>query len=427
MLNRTVPPPIHHAVEFDYKLPPIHQQSLDNGLPLWWLAAGVQEVAEVTLAFPAGLWQEPKPAVAQATAGLIKNGTATRTAHQLSEAVEFYGASLKAGVGNDVATISLFCLTRHLPALLPIVKEIITEASFPEAEVALYKQNSIQRLSVSLRQCEFVADQRIDALLYGEAHPYGRFSKTEKLEALTRADLTAFHQQAWALGNATIFMTGRIGAGEVQLVNEAFGREPVILNPAVADQLFSPAPPAERKQRIVNDAAGVQGAIRMARPSITRTHPDYPRLVVLNTLFGGYFGSRLMSNIREDKGYTYGIYSSLNSWYHGADMTIHTEAGRDVCEAAITEVYKEMQALCDEPAEEDELLLVKNYLLGGLLGDLDSPFQTLSRWRTLILNGQDEDTFHRNVNIYKTITAAEVQALAQQYYKPEEFFELVVV
>jgi predicted Zn-dependent peptidase len=150
-------------------------------------------------------------------------------------------------------------------------------------------------------------------------------------------------------------------------------------------------------------------------------------MVVLNTLFGGYFGSRLMSNIREDKGFTYGIYSSIVPDVNGGSMTIHTETGTHVVEPAIKEIYHEMQVLCNEPATEEELLLVKNYLLGGLLGDLDGPFSILQRWRTIILNGFDENYFNNNVRIYKTITPAEVQALAQKYYKPGEFYEIAVV
>jgi zinc protease len=148
---------------------------------------------------------------------------------------------------------------------------------------------------------------------------------------------------------------------------------------------------------------------------------------VLNTLFGGYFGSRLMSNIREDKGYTYGIYSSLAPELNGGSITIHSETGTDVVEPAIKEIYKEMELLCNEAADEEELLLVKNYLLGGLLGDLDGPFSILQRWRSIILNGFDENYFNNNVHIYKTVTPAELQALAQKYYDPKDFYEVVVI
>jgi len=419
-------PDIHDAIDFDYNLPPIQQQQLKNGLPIYWLNAGVQDVAEINWVFPAGMWYEPKAAVANATAGMLKNGTAKRTAAQINEALEFYGASLSANTGNDFATVTLHTLTKHLPALLPVVYEILTEAIFPEAELEIHKRNAIQRLLVNLRECEFVANQRIDALLFGEDHPYGRFTKQDKIEAVTRQDVLDFYRTAYSLEGVKIFMAGRITEEHVQHVDAVFGNVPI--QPKVIITPEYTVPPAHPVQEHTsNDENGVQGAIRVARLFPNRHHPDYAPMVVLNTLFGGYFGSRLMSNIREDKGYTYGIYSSLSPLVNGGSITIHTEVGRDVVKPATKEIYREMELLCNEEADEEELLLVKNYLLGGLLGDLDGPFSILQRWRTLILNGFTEDHFNNNIHIYKTVTPAELKALAQKYLRKEDYYEVVVI
>jgi len=313
-----------------------------------------------------------------------------------------------------------------LPVLLPMVLEILTDAIFPEHEVEIHKQNAIQKLMVSLRKCEFVANQRIDALLYGEFHPYGRYSKKEKIEAIKRDDLVFFYKEYYNLANVRIFMAGKVGANEVKSLNDVFGKV-TLQKKAVNEEVFSAPAPSIKKHNIANDPNGVQGAIRIGRLFPNRHHPDYTPMVVLNTLFGGYFGSRLMSNIREDKGYTYGIYSSLSPEIHGGSFIIHTETGRPVVEKAIKEIYHEMEVLCNQVAPDDELLLVKNYLLGGLLGDLEGPFSILQRWRTLILNGFNEDYFNNNIRIYKTITAKELQGLAQKYFDIKEFYEVVVI
>ena len=426
ILDRKVSPVIHDAVEFDYKLPSINKVALDNGLPLYWLDAGVQDVIQIDWIFPAGLWYEQRPSVAHATAGLLKNGTSLHTSEQIHEALEFYGAQLKVNAGNDYSTITLYSLTKHLPVLLPMVLEIITDSVFPEQEVEIHKLNAIQKLLVNLRQCEFVANQQIDAMLFGENHPYGRYSKRELIASLTREDLAAFYHTHYNLAHAKIFMAGKIGDKEVKCVNDIFGSailEKQEINPGVFTE---PAHP-ERVRRINNDPNGVQGAVRIARLFPNRHHPDYSPMVVLNTLFGGYFGSRLMSNIREDKGYTYGIYSSLSPEINGGSLVIHTETGREVVENAIKEIYHEMDILCNEAASEEELLLVKNYLLGGLLSDLDGPFSILQRWRTLILNGFTEDYFKNNISIYKTITSLDLQTLAQKYFNSKDFYELVVI
>ena len=180
------------------------------------------------------------------------------------------------------------------------------------------------------------------------------------------------------------------------------------------------------KQRITNDPNGVQGAIRIARHFPNRHHPDFLKVQVLNSLFGGFFGSRLMANIREDKGYTYGIHSYIQNHIQQTAWMVSTEAGRDVCEPAIKEVYHEMKTLREELVDEEELLLVRNYMMGSILGDLDGPFQVIARWKNIILNELDESYFYNSINTIKTITAEELKQLAEKYLQPEQFYELVV-
>lgn len=426
MLDRKIPPQIHDAIEFDFTLPPVNTYVLDNGIPLYWLTAGVQDVVEVDWAFPAGLWHEQKQGVANTVASLLKNGTSKRTAQQINEAFEYYGATIKVRPGNDYAIVSLYCLAKHLPQLLPVVHEMLTDSVFPQEEIEIYKQNTIQRLLVNLRECEFVANQKIDALLFGENHPYGRFTRKDSIEAINREDLLEFYNKSYNLAGVKMFMAGNIGEQETKWVNEIFGAVPIVHTPA-NELSFELQTVQERKQHFINDENGVQGAIRIGRLFPNRHHPDFAPMIVVNTLFGGYFGSRLMSNIREDKGYTYGIYSSASSMHHGGSLTVHTEVGRGVIENAIKEIYHEMDVMCNERADDEELLLVKNYLLGNLLGDLDGPFHIIQRWRTLILNGLDINHFNRNVQVYKSITTTEVQMLAQQYLNKNSFHEVVVI
>ncbi len=186
-------------------------------------------------------------------------------------------------------------------------------------------------------------------------------------------------------------------------------------------------PAVEKKYDITNDENGVQAAIRIARPFPDRHHPDFTKVQVLNNILGGFFGSRLMSNIREDKGYTYGIHSYLQNHIHDTALVISTEAGRDVCKATIEETYKEMNILRNEIVEEEELNLVRNYMIGSILGDLDGPFQIIARWKSYILNNLDANYFYNSIETIKTVSAEELQVLAKKYLNPEEFYELVVI
>lgn len=426
MLNRKKEPGIQDAVDFDVKLKPYTHFTLDNGVPVYAIDGGAQEVLMLEWVFYAGNWYEQQNIVAATTNFLLKNGTTQKPAFAINEHFEFYGAYLNRNCYNETATVTLHCLAKHLPELLPVVAEIFSESVFPEDELAIYKQNQKQRLEVNLKKCDFVANRLIDEYIFGINHPYGKYTSTKDYDALQRDALTQFYQQFYQQGKCLLFVAGKLPGNLAEQLNQSLGSLPFNRQPLPeVNHLITPA--VEKKYKIINDNNGVQGAIRMAREFPNRHHPDYPKVQVLNNIFGGFFGSRLMSNIREDKGYTYGIHSYLQNHIHNSAWMISTEAGRDVCDATITEVYKEMQLLRDEAVEEEELHLVKNYMIGTILGDLDGPFQIIGRWKNYILNNLTDAWFYNSLQTIRNITAEELQALAQQYLKPDDFYELVVI
>lgn len=423
-LNRKQPPYIKNAVELELKLKPYEKSTLNNGADVYAVNAGAEDVLLVEWVYNAGNWFENKNLVAATSNFMLKNGTSTKNAFQLNEHFEYYGSYLNRNCYNETATISLHCLSKHLEALLPVVREMIEDSIFPEEELAIYKQNMQQRLRVNLRKSDFVAGRLIDAYLYGEDHPYGRYTRFEDFEALSREEIVQFYREFYQKGKFTVFAAGKLPANLTALLNRYFGDLP--MSPIqVADIATKPA--QEKKYRVTNDEQGVQGAIRMGATFPNRHHPDFIKAQVLNNVFGGFFGSRLMSNIREEKGYTYGIYSYLENHIQQSAWVISTEAGRDVCEATVAEVYKEMEGLRQAPVDEEELLLVRNYMMGSILGDLDGPFQIINRWKNIILNGLDEGFFERQLETIRTVSAEELQQLANKYLQPENFYELVVV
>ena len=424
MLDRTIAHPIEDAVNFELTLKAVDQYKLRNGVPVYAVNAGAEEVLSFEWVFYAGNWQEDQNLVAATTNFLLRNGTSTRNAFRINEHFEYYGAYLNRACYNETATVTLHCLSKHAGELLPVVRELLTDSQLPQSELDIYKQNMQQRLKVNLKKSDFVAGRQIDVLLYGEQHPYGRYTRHEVFDALEREQLLAFYKKFYQEGQLVLFVAGKLPENLPALLDQYFGDLAVQPRPLAAMQ---PQPATEKKYRISNDAAGVQGSIRIARPFFNRHHPDFMQAMVLNTVFGGFFGSRLMSNIREEKGYTYGIHSYVQNHIHDSAWLISTEAGKDVCEATIEEVYKEMKLLREELVDEEELLLVRNYMIGGILGDLDGPFQIIGRWKNIVLNNLTEQYFYDSIRTIKTITAEEIQALAQKYLKPEEFYELVVV
>jgi predicted Zn-dependent peptidase len=283
-----------------------------------------------------------------------------------------------------------------------------------------------QRLEVNLKKCDVVANRLIDEYLYGPEHPYGRNSSLAAYDALDTASIRSFSERYYREGHCVMFVAGLLPDNLENQLNNTFGH--LLLNRKALPLIKHPVKPAvEKKYRISNDPDGVQGAIRMARPFPNRHHPDYPKVQVLNALFGGFFGSRLMSNIREDKGYTYGIHSYFQNHIEDGAWVISTEAGTSVCENTLKEIHHEMKELREGSIPDEELKLVKNYLMGTILGDLDGPFQIIGRWKNIILNGLDESYFTRSVETIRNISSEELTALANKYLSDEAFYELVVV
>ncbi len=425
-MNRKISPNIVDAVDFDLQLKPYTLHTLDNGIQVYAIDAGAQEVTMIEWVFKAGNCFENKNIVAATTSFLLKNGTSSKTAFAINEHFEMYGAHLNRHCYNETASITLHSLNKHVHHLLPVVAEIVTDSVFPEEELAIYKQNQKQRLEVNLKKCDFIANRLIDEYLFGKQHPYGKYTSTLDYDAITQADIQQFFKTYYVNGFCTVFVAGKLASNLIEQLNHSFGQLP-LNKQAIAFPQSLVLPTAEKKHRIINDANGVQGAIRLARPFPNRHHPDFAKVQVLNNVFGGFFGSRLMSNIREDKGYTYGIHAYLQNLIQASAWMVSTEAGRDVCEATISEVYIEMERLRNEPISNDELHLVRNFMMGSLLGHLDGPFQIIARWKSYILNGLDEQYFYNSLQTIKTVDAQTLQELANRYLQPDDFYELVVV
>ena len=426
MLNRKTAPEITDAVKFQLNLPPHQKTTLRNGVDLYLVDMGTVDTLMMNVIFYAGNCFESENLVANATNFLLKNGTRTKTAYEINDYFEYYGAYLNRQSGHETAELTLHCMKKNFAELLPVVSELIADSVFPEEELGIYKKNMQQRLQVNLRKNDFIAGRLIDAYLFGPTHPYGRFSSLEDYESLNIDAVKKFYAQYYLNGRCVIFIAGPLPADIQSLVETHFGGLPFTgsIKPDQEGAVILPV--KEKKYRITNDPESVQGAIRIARNFPNRHHPDFQKMQVLNNIFGGFFGSRLMANIREDKGYTYGIHSYLTNLVQETALMISTEAGKDVTEATIQEVYLEMKRLRDEPIGREELKTTKNFMIGTLLGDLDGPFHVAGRWKSLILNGLTEDYFYRGIETIKNIQPAELQELANKYLNAPDFYELAV-
>ncbi|MFI5152733.1 MAG: M16 family metallopeptidase [Chitinophagales bacterium] len=427
-IDRKIPPKIIDAAEFHLKLPAYQKHVLNNAVEVFAIDLGTQETLMVNMIFYAGNWYEEKKLVASAANYLLKNGTSKKNAFAINEHFEYYGSFLNRSCQNETAEITLHCLNKHISELLPVIAELITDSTIPEDELEIFKKNMQQRLQVSLLKNDFVAGRLIEAYLFGDQHPYGKYAALEDYAALQQEETFSFYKKYYQQGCCAIFIAGKLPANIIRELDDHIGSLPLkSLAEMKSNIQHTVAPSAQKKQAITNDPNGVQGAIRIARNFPNRHHPDFQKVQILNNIFGGFFGSRLMGNIREDKGYTYGIYSYILNQIQETAWMISTEAGTEVCEATIREVYKEMERLCKEPVGPDELQTTRNFMIGTILGDLDGPFQVAGRWKNIVLNGLDENYFYSGISLIKTISSEELMALANKWLRPEAFYELVVV
>ncbi len=421
-VNRKEPPALHEVSSIE--LPAIQLFQFSNGIPAYIINAGSQDVLKLEFIFKAGRWNEQGKGVAAAVSALLKDGTSERSSNEISDFIEFYGATLNTQAFIDNSSVILFTLNKYLDKLLPLVKEILTEAIFPEKEMGIYVQNSKQRLLVNLEKVEFLGQRKFTEALFGKNHPIGYTTSTEDLDHLKTDVLQQFHREYFCSDNCKIILSGKVEQPTVDAVEKLFGgddwhsdirlKTSIELNPSAEKKFY------EAKQ----DA--VQSAIRIGKRFVSKKHPDYPKLKVLNTVLGGYFGSRLMSNLREDKGYCYGVFSSMVPFVEDAYFCISTEVGADVTERAVLEIYTELNLLCNEQIPEEELNIVKSFTIGTLLADVDGPFNASEVLRGLVAHDLTENFFYDNIAQIRSVTPKELQQLACKYFAPETLTEVVI-
>jgi zinc protease len=422
-LSRSVPPSLKSISDFSFKR--VEKTTLDNGIPVYFLNAGVQEVIRVELIFRNPAFNPDHPLLHGAANRLMSEGTSTHTAQQLAEMVDYYGAYYETEQSTDACSVVLHTLTKHFVHTLPVIHEILTDAAFPEKELAVYRQNNKQRLAVENEKVASIARRKFSELIFGPKNGYGYYINPEDYDKLTHDALKAFHRAHYVSNHCTIILSGKTDTGILHTLNSILGKADWMKGNGM-ETAGSPFESATQKIHYIEKEQAIQSAIRVGKPLFKKTDPDYAGMQVLNTLLGGYFGSRLMKNIREDKGYTYGIGSAAVSMLQGGYFFISSEVGADVCSPALEEIYKEIDILRTVPVPADELQMVKNYMLGSFLKSIDGAFNLADRWKGILFYTLGYDYYDRFINTVKTISPEEIMHLAQKYFQRESMYELVV-
>lgn len=423
-INRNAPP-INPVINLDLPEPAVHK--LDNGILLFAMDFPGQEILKIEVVFKAGRSCEVKRLTSRTTARLIREGTSRKKSAEIAEFFDFYGASVSLPSNLDTANVILYTLSRYASEVMPVFAEIIRDPVFPEEELVTYQRTGIQELAVELEKVETVAYRKVTELIFGENHPYGYNSVEADYQALQSADLLAFYDNWYHPDNCFIVASGCVDDNIIAALNRYLGTDWSAVADKPGQPLVSHTDTSGKPARIhISHPGSLQTAIKIGRRAFGRNHPDYDGLYVLNTILGGYFGSRLMTSIREKKGFTYNIYSTLDAYLNDGCLYIATEVNTENTASAVRAILAEMKKLREKPVQIEELSMVRNYLLGMLLNGLDGPLNVSDVVRGLLAEGLPLSVFSRLVNKINSITPEEIQNLAFRYLNPEDYWIVTV-
>lgn len=422
-LNRKEPPEKRAVSKIELPKPSI--STLPNGAKLAVINAGTQDIVKMEVIFNGGTRYQKKFLLAQGAISLMFEGTTTRSSNQIAEQLDYYGSFLQHSFDRDFASVSLFTTRKYFAASLEVVADSLFNPTYPKNELDIFKRKGKQSLTLELEKVETIARQRFFQCLFGPDHPYGSFANPDDFDKLNQPDVTEFHRNFLTLSNSFIILAGKVDEPEVKAVETLLG---VHSPEKLPDNLSSSLPAAMQTTRknFTYKENAIQSAVRIGKQMVHRNHPDYIGLMVLNTILGGYFGSRLMQNLREDKGFTYGISSILIPYRETSVFMIATEVGKDVTKPSVEEIYGEIEKLRSTPVPAEELDLVKGQLIGDLLRTLDGPLAIADSIAGLYqYNNMNLKFLDQTIETINTITPNELQSLAISYFNPDEMVESV--
>ncbi len=416
MLNRASPPPFSKTFSFELPRPEIIR--LNDGLDFAFLNGLQQDVFKLEFIFKSGKWWETKNGLSHFTALLLEKGTTKKSSIEIANLLDYYGAQIEVSPGYDFTSVSLYGLRKYFIKIFPVMWEILTEPSFDQAEFDLQKDIFIQNLKVNNEKNSFIASKLIRKNIFGSNHPYGSSIEEVDANTLTREDLSNFFSLRYQ--PCAIYLMGNFNESEIQSLTQGVA----FSSPSLKEDSFS-ITTGPSNQSVSKDES-VQSSIRLGKRIVNRNHPDYFPLLLLNHILGGYFGSRLMKNIREEKGLTYGIYSSINPFKNDCLFSIGADVGKDKKELALEEIKKELLKLSEQTVPMEELSTAKNHFLGSLQLEIANPFSSLDKIKNLQLNRLG-DNYYKNLFLsIDTTNPLDIQRIAKKYLIPNDLFEVSV-
>jgi len=420
MLDRSIAP--SYVPVKDIKLEKVISQNLKNGIPLYAINAGSQPVINLQLVFKAGKWCEKVQGSAIVLSKLMLEGTHTYTGKEINNFFDSHGIFWEISSGFDYLTIDIYLLSKYLPKISNILISILSEALLPENEFEEIRNRLKQQIEVNFEKTSYTSSITFREKLFGSNHPYGYILTKEQLNTVKYEDVVDYYKSTIQQKEFEIIVSGLVNDDLLDEISHKFGSVKIKKTPNLYKQ-----------EKVALNAGNfyysreksLQTSLRIGYMAPPKNSQDALCFELLNKILGGYFGSRLMKNLREEKGLTYGVHSSIVYMQNNAYHVISTDVIKEKREIAISEIYKEVNLLIKHSVSEEELVLVKNYVVGTFVKSINSPFSLVQHFKTVHYHNLEKDYYNKYVGQINEITVEHLLTTAQKYFD-RPFLEVAV-
>ena len=398
---------------------------MPNGVSLYTLSGGGKDILRFELLFKGGYAVQDKPLQATFTNRMLREGAVGLSSEEISRQLDYYGAWIETYSSQNCNHVVLYCLRKHSVPLIKLLESVVKTPLFPEGNLDIVRRNGKAHFEVNSKRVDVLAQRHFENALWGENHPLGHVVETVDYDNITREDLLAYHNKVYSSRNLTVFVSGDVDAVVTEAIKGSFGVGEWGGN-KVCESVFVANPLSLTGRRAVKIEGTVQCAVKIGFMAMEVSNPDFHKFRFLTVLLGGYFGSRLMSNIREDNGYTYHISAEVDAYGKRNAFMISSETANEYVELCIKEIYKELERLCNDSITDSEVERVRNYILGEMCRECEGMTAKSEVFVNAWLSGESFASVNDYLEAVKTVTAKDLNRVAKEYFDLGNMIEIVV-
>ncbi|MFP4664992.1 MAG: M16 family metallopeptidase [Bacteroidales bacterium] len=402
-------PRIHEITTF--RNLPVHTYKLDNGMEIHGFYNDTIKAMKLDFIFESGQALQSKAFLSAFTNAMLREGKQNGKSQSFEETLDYYGIFLQQKIGRKWSVFSFYLPVMYLENLLPVAYDMLFDPDFTEDSLTFLREKTRQRLRQNLKRTDYNAAAYLKTLIWGKNNPLGFYPEESALDDITLEDIERFYLENY-ITSCRIGISGYFPKDIKSQLNKHFGQ--VAVQYKSVENISNPRPDKPENHHIAMDDK-TQTSLKWGKKIIGPGHPDYFGFKLVDTIFGGFFGSRLMRNIREDKAYTYGIYSNIKPSQYGCTHTISTDVGHEYLEDTIRQIEHEADVLKSDLVTEEELRLVQNYMSGELLSTFDGAFKHASIYRYLMEMNLDFGYYADFIRQIHEITPSEIRDIAAKH------------